>query len=74
MEGGADSGDDEGGGGEEGGGDGRGGEEEVAKGVRTGVEGTEEVVMVVEAMAAEETVVKATREEGWEERVHRGWR
>ena len=48
--------------------------EEVAKGVRTGVEGTEEVVMVVEAMAAEETVVKATREEGWEERVQRGWR
>ena len=48
--------------------------EEVAKGVRTGVEGTEEVVMVVEAMAAEETVVEATREEGWEERVQRGWR
>ena len=48
--------------------------EEVAKGVRTGVDGTEEVVMVVDAMAAEETVVEATREEGWEERVQRGWR
>jgi hypothetical protein len=38
------------------------------------VEGTEEVVIVVEAMAAEETVVEAMREEGWEERGRRGWR
>ena len=32
------------------------------------------VQIALEAMAAEETVVEATREEGWEERVQRGWR